>query len=201
MSREEDTVMPEFLLPYLKYIDPVPFAAGLTFLLLGWILYWASVNMLGALLVAGLGLVVAELAMLAVPDLAPVAVMAVRVLAFALGAVAGILIAQLVHRLAFFALGFLLGAVGFFRGVFVFGEYLGQENDLLLAFGTPVAGLVLGVLAVAWDRWLSIIATSLLGALLLTSGLHDWRAHLVLPIATAAGIVIQGMICHRRRRE
>lgn len=193
--------MPDFALPYLQYIDPVPFAAGVAFLLLGWVLYWASVNMLGALLVAGLGLVIAELALLVLGDLGTVAVTALRVMAIAVGAAGGILIAQLVHRLAFFTLGFLVGGVGFFRGFLVLGAHLGYENDLALAFGTPVAGLILGLLAVTWDRWLSIIATSLLGALLLTSGLYDWQAVFVLPISAALGILVQGVIHGRRKRR
>lgn len=177
-------------------IDPVPLGVGIVFLLLGWVLYWGSVNLLGALVVGGLGLVITEGIGMLLPDLEPLHLVLLRGGGVIAGVMLGLFVAKLVHRVAFFVFGWLLGATFFFKGLLALGGQLDWDaNDLLLAIGTPLAGLVLGFLAVWLDRWLSIIATSLLGALLVSSGVNDWNAIILIPALCAVGILLQGMIC------
>jgi hypothetical protein len=187
---------------YMATVNPVPLVAGLVFLLLGWILYWSSVNLLGALILGGLGLVIAEGVHILFPDLTAMQVIMLRGVGIIGGAVTGLFVARMVHRLAFFIFGWMLGAVGFFKGYLAACKHLEMEpNDLVLAFGTPIAGLLLGMIVVKMDRWLSIIATSLIGALLVTSGVNDWQAPILMPALCGLGILFQGAICSLKKRE
>lgn len=131
-----------------------------------------------------------------ISDLEPLHLVLLRGAGVIAGVMLGLFVAKLVHRVAFFVFGWLLGATFFFKGFLALGGQMDWEaNDLLLAIGTPLAGLVLGLLAVWLDRWLSIIATSLLGALLVSSGVNDWNAIILIPALCAVGILLQGMIC------
>ena len=177
---------PEQLESYMAAVNPIPLVAGLLFLLLGWLLYWSSINFLGALMLGGLGLVIAEGVHLLFPDLTAMQVIMLRGVGLIGGAVTGLFVARMVHSLAFFIFGWLLGAVGFFKGYLAVCKHLEMDpNDLILAFGTPVVGLILGMIVLKMDRWLSIIATSLIGALLVTSGVNDWQAPILLPALCA----------------
>ncbi|MCC5875136.1 MAG: DUF4203 domain-containing protein [Candidatus Sumerlaeia bacterium] len=202
MLPREVTVMLEIPENLQSAVEPIPLAVGIVFLLLGWLLYWGSVHLLGALLIGGLGLVLAESLTLLFPDIEPLYVLLMRASGVIIGVAAGLLIARLVHQVAFFIFGWLVGAIVFFKGCLAIGRHLEFEvNDLVLAFGTPVAGLILGIIAVRADRWLSIIATSLLGAILVTAGVNDWNAPILIPVLCALGILLQGMICTRGERR
>jgi hypothetical protein len=170
-----------------------PLVCGLVFLLAGWGLYWLSLNLVGGVLGGGLGLIGAE-AIAGLNSLEGTNLNLVRCAGFVIGLVAGILLVRWLHRLAFFLSGSLLGGTGFFLAVSALraaGEPEWAQDDMVLAFGTPVAGLIVGVLSVACAKYLVALSTSLIGGLLVMQALewpwHGWP----LPAIALGGFAFQ----------
>lgn len=174
----------------------LPIVVGAAMCAAGWLLYWCSLQFIGAVLLGAGGLLAGD-ALAQLFDLAGVERGLVAYgLAF-LGVLLGMGMARLVHRLAIFLLGWALGAAFFFWLVApIRGDtaWDWMSSDAFLAFGTPIFGLLTGLLAIALERYIVILATSLLGAALVAHGMEwpptDWR----FPALMVAGIVIQTIV-------
>jgi hypothetical protein len=194
--------MPEQLHEILNNVEPLPLVAGLLFLFAGWLLYWASVNVSGALVVGGMGFVVAEGVLHYLPQATPLQANMLRIGSVVAGLVLGVVIGRQIHRLAFFCLGWLLGAVGYFKLMGVLArDFDWAKSDLIVAFGTPVMGLIVGFLAVQFDRLLIAAAASVVGALLIEAGLREQLPFWAAPAIALFGFVTQMALTRKRRAK
>jgi hypothetical protein len=152
--------------------DAVLAGVGIALLLFGWVLYRVVLGLAGSVLGAAVGMGIAQLV---VWELAPQERTAWILLAVGAvtGLLAGLAIFRFMHAAAFFVAGCVLGGWGYaviFLRLREAGVELAQ-SDFLLAFGTPAAAVVSG-LVVAWlDRWLIAIASAGAGTLLFLQGL------------------------------
>ena len=182
--------------------DLLPLILGVVFLLCGWLLYWTSIQISGALIFGGVGVVLAEVAIDLNPDLSELVILILRVGSLAIGVVLGILAARQVHRVAFFIIGWLVGAVGYFKLMReISKDFSWADNDLLIGFGTPVAGLLLGFIVVRFDRWMIALGSSIVGALLIAGALEDVIPAWATPAIAAVGFGIQFVIVSKLRSE
>jgi len=188
--------------------DPLTWIAagvGLAFLCLGWMLYWASLQVLGGVLMGGVGLAVAHAAC-AVLGLDGGVAIAARVAGLLCGAVAGVLLSRLLHTVAFFAMGCAAGgglAYALLSAMRRDGTPSWAQEDAVFAFGIPIAALVAGLLSAGISGFLVIVGTSILGATLLTDAM-EWQPRWIVAGGVAlAGIIVQ-TAAHRtagRRRS
>ena len=185
-------------------LNVLALAAGASFLLAGWTLYWLSLNAVGAVLGGGFGLVIAELA-IPLAEVSDDAALGIRIGGIVIGLVAGIFIARSFHKVAFFAAGTLLGGIAWYvaivrlRDAGLAPEW--AESSLALAVGTPVAAVVCGLLAMLADRLVIAMATAVAGAVLVMIGVNwQWGTWPVVPLAIV-GFLIQASLTSKRRKK
>lgn len=188
----------------------LPFPAGVALvvggllLVAGWLLYWMSLNVTGALLFGATGLLLGEglSRLMGLEGAATVAMMAGGAL---LGAISGAILARLIHALLFFFTGAGVGAAVFFSVVTALRAAHPSDqwfaSDEFFAFGLPISGVLTGILFVVLSSWVVILATSLLGATLISAGL-DWPLDgLLIPPLALAGIVLQAFLSKSKREK
>ena len=152
----------------------IPFAVGMILLLFGWLLYRVILTLAGGILGGAVGVGIGQ----AFADWFDVGgnyeIFLVAGLAI-LGIIVGVLIFQFLHALAFFLSGLILGTWG---AVEIFGvlrqhHVAFAQNDLIFAFGIPVAALVVGLLAVFLSKYVIAFASAAAGTFLIM-GAFEW---------------------------
>jgi len=166
-------------------VDVVLLVAGLVFLLGGWLLYWTSLNIAGGLIGGGIGLIIAEVGLLAFDQLEPLQQNALRGAGFVLGLIAGVMLVRWLHRLAFFVAGSLVGGAAYYLIVCAFRENGAEwaQNDAVLAFGTAVAGSISGAVCVFAAKFIIALCTAAIGAVLIMQSIGwPWSGLAVIPL-------------------
>lgn len=182
----------------MENIDLVPVIAGAVLLLFGWALYWIALNTAGALLFGAGGLMLCTW-IGANEEMSGGALLALRAGGAVLGGVIGALFFQWVHKFAFFALGFLAGLGGAIAIVLAAREAGMEwaEPELMLWVGTPVAGLVMGLLATVLDKYVIAVVAATLGSALLWHGLGWpgglWPLAVLIPLGAAFQVGVARM--------
>jgi hypothetical protein len=145
-----------------------PLIIGCTLLLLGWILYWMTIQMAGVFILGGAGLLLAD-SIGGLFEFKGWELFALQLAGGCLGSAIGVLVARFLHRVVFFIQGTIIGAVVFhvlvttLRGKTPF-EFLG--NEFFYAFGIPIVGVLSGFICVVLADYIIILTTSVIGALL-----------------------------------
>lgn len=175
--------------------DPVLFAAGVAFLFLGWLLYTLTLQLSAAFLIGVGGLTIASWVGERM-ELGPYAILSLRLGGFLLGAIIGVFVGRLAHTLAFLVIGVPLGVAVFLRGVDLWSS-LGQQwvvDDLVIAFGIPVAGVFGAVLMAVLARYVVCIALAALGAVMVWQGWDPaapaWWAIGLFPLGLAVQLAL-----------
>lgn len=188
----------------LPFPAGVALAVGVLLLSAGWLLYWLSINATGALLLGATGLLLGEglSRLMGLEGPATVAMMAGGAIA---GAITGAILARLIHALLFFFTGVGVGAAVFFSITTALRKAHPPDqwfaSDEFFSFGLPVAGVLTGIVFVALSSWVVILATSLLGATLISAGL-DWPLNgLLIPPLALVGIVLQAFLTKSKREK
>ena len=152
-----------------------PLIIGCTLLLLGWILYWMTIQMAGVFILGGAGLLLAD-SMGNLFEFKGWELFALQLAGGCLGSAVGLLVARFLHRVVFFIQGTIIGAVAFhvlvtaLRGKTPW-EFI--DNDFFYAFGIPITGVLAGFICVALADYIIILATSVIGSLLIV-GQFEW---------------------------
>ncbi len=187
----------------MESIDYLPLAAGVLFLLGGWLLYWVSLNVVGAVLAAGLALSVAEF-FIGLTELTETQTIVIRATSLVLGSIAGVLLFRFLHRAAFF----LMGAAASASGTLALMNALPADTEPeWLLWGVTQSGAALlaagigGALTVKLSRYVLIAMTSCAGAYLIVVGVN-WPQDLIriVPIAIVGMVLQAGLVKPWRRR-
>lgn len=181
-------------------IDWLLVIVGALFTLLGGLIYFLSLRLIGLLIGGGVGMLLA-VAIAAGLDLGDVPSAILLVAGFVLGAIVGAVIARFAHKALFFLLGAAVGGAG----AFAFGNALREggatfmESDLILAFGVVLIAILAGVLAAVLDWFLVAFGTAVIGAALIMEGVRwQWGAWPFL-VLVILGLIVQMALIKSRR--
>lgn len=189
----------------LGQVDPVLLIGGVLLLSGGWLLYWLSINLTGAVLLGGGAFLVASEAV-ELAGLEPTPALVVRLLATVAGGLFGVYLFRTFHMLAFFLAGLIAGGAGWWvamdaiRGGAAAPAW--AQSDLVLAFGMPVAGIIVGGLAAMSDRLLITLVSAMLGAALTVAAVqHNLGGWPLFPLALLGFLLQYGLLRGRRGRN
>ncbi|MCX7049417.1 MAG: hypothetical protein NTX50_28520 [Candidatus Sumerlaeota bacterium] len=175
--------------------------AGIVLCIFGWTTYWIGLHAVGTALggmigsMTGLGLAVmiggsGGGSQWALPMAATGAVV---------GGVIGFFLIKRAHRFAFFLIGCISGAIAMLLGwPGLSSNVTALQNAPFIQAVCVVAGsLLLGALLAVFNRYLIIIATALLGTMLICVGAgHEKSAVAFIPIFVLS-LILQGFLFHR----
>ena len=137
----------------------------------GWVLYRMALVVAGGVLgaAAGLGVALGTVMVFGLADThATVALAAGGIL----GAIAGYLLFQMLHALAFFLSGAVLGGVAYFHIITLLEQHVVFHNPgLMMTIGIPASAVVCGLLTWWLSRYFIATASALLGTILILSSL------------------------------
>jgi len=156
----------------IEVTDPMTLWAGLALLLGGWILYWMTLTLTGAVLF-GVGSMLAASLLTSILEIDEGVRMGIQVGAALVGALAGAFVFRLVHKIAFFTLGTAVGLVAML-GLVALGRGLDwdwAESRNVVALVVPVGTVITGLIAMAMDSVVIAAASSIIGSLLVMEGL------------------------------
>ncbi len=181
--------------PLLEAIQAAPpelLISGTLLLLFGWVLYRAILMVTGGILGAAVGLGLAWITANHV-DLAEQTRWIAQGAGILLGALAGISLFRFLNRMAFFLAGSFIGGWAFIAGLPSLRALPNMPEivytDLFLAFGSPIASILSGLLFAAFHKHLVALASATIGSLLIMAAL-DWPYNglpilVLFPVGTA----------------
>jgi hypothetical protein len=180
---------------FVENISPLPFVVGLVLCVGGWTLYWGGLNFLGAIVgvVFGLGIGAAGLFLFAPPKEYGPLHLFVLPIAAVVGLYLGTRFFRALHKVFFFFIGALLGAV-------LWGA---DETTLLNLASVPALGdsmrivvhlvvsCVCGIAMVLLSRYCIVIIASLAGTALLLTSIMNEKVHILFIPLFLTSVAIQ----------
>lgn len=187
----------------IELVDPITFWSGLALLLGGWMLYWMTLTLSGAVLF-GVGSLLAASLITSMMEVEPSVRLGIQVGAALIGALTGAFIFRAVHKFAFFALGAAVGSVAML-GIVAHGREVGWEwaaTPAAVAIAVPVGAVVLGLISMAIDSVVIAIASSIIGGFLVMEGLGWPYGGLPILAIIPVGLAVQlGLTGGRRAKK
>jgi hypothetical protein len=181
----------------IEIVDPITFWSGLALLLGGWILYWMTLTLTGAVLF-GVGSLLAASLITSILELEPTVRVGIQIGAALIGAIAGAFVFRMVHKIAFFSLGAAVGLV-VMLGLVAHGRSIGWEwtdERNMVAIAVPVGAVVMGLISMSMDSVVIAIASAVIGGILVMEGLgwpYDGLPILaIVPIGLAVQLGLTG---------
>ncbi len=176
---------------------------GSIFLIGGWLLYWLSIHLYGAVIIGGAGFMLADF-IGSKMGLEDTQLLIAQISGGAIGALLGVVISNLMHYVAFFVFGCIVGASVFYTIVSAGrADYAAEwaRSDAFFAFGIPIAGVLMGALSVFFSRFVITITTATIGATLIMASLNWPLGGLGIPLLALAGGIVQYAIAKPFRKE
>ncbi len=187
----------------IEIIDPITFWSGLALLLGGWMLYWMTLTLTGAVLF-GVGSLLAASLITSMMELEPTVRLGIQVGAALIGAIAGAFVFRMVHKIAFFSLGAAVGLV-VMLGLVAHGRSAGWEwadERNMVAIAVPVGAVVMGLISMSMDSVVIAVASSIIGGILVMEGLGWPYQGLPILAIVPIGLAVQlGLTGGRRAKR
>lgn len=167
---------------------------GLLIGTLGWMIYWAGINVIGAFVGAGAGVAMAGLVItsFSLARFGPFISMAGLIL----GAVGGVYLMRAINYYAFFIIGVMLGApIGSaFPGLSIFENQDWAHSNTTIAISTAVGALAGGMLVLVLRRYVIAMVAAVAGAMLVAISVPEQHREVVGLLAFIASAIIQFML-------
>lgn len=186
---------------WTQQIDIVALVCGALFLFAGFALYRFTLTLAGVIIGGGLGLVVAQHIIPQLGDPTTLQQWLVRLGSIVMGILLGIILVRFVNWLLLFLVGGAISAGIFFLVASALKDS-DSDNIALLAFGTPVAGVIGGLLTALLSRYLIAIATAIIGTtLIMQATAWPWDGLPAIPLFLLGLVVQLGIARPWRKRD
>lgn len=167
---------------------------GVVIATLGWMIYWAGINVIGAFVGAGAGVALAGLITNAfeLERFGPF----ISVGGLFAGAVGGMYLMRALNYYAFFIIGVMLGApIGTsFLGLSVFEGQEWATTDRALIIATVVGAITGGMLVLMLRRYVIALVAAVAGAMLVAVSFPEQHRDVVGLLTFLASVVIQFLL-------
>lgn len=158
---------------------------------LGWMIYWAGINVIGAFVGAGAGVALGSLVItyFSLSRFGPF----ISVAGFFLGAAGGVVLMRAINYYAFFVIGVTLGApIGSsFLGLSVFENQGWAHSDRALIVSTVIGAVSGGVLVLTFRRYVIALVAAVMGAMLVAVSVPEAHREVAGLLAFAGSAVVQ----------